>query len=335
MVRERIIIDTDPGVDDAIAIWLALASPELDVLGITAVAGNVPLEATLANACKVVGLTGRTDVPIFAGASRPLIREQVFGKYAHIGAFSPEWVPDSTLLPEQEHAVDFLVRTTRQAAADNNPITLCSIGPMTNVALALRFHPDVARGIKQIVSMSCAFTALGNRVPWADFNVYADPHAADIVFSSGVPLVIMPLDMTFQALIQAEQVDEIERSGGEPGKAMAALLRTFDRNEVARFGREGGPIHDATVISWLLKPELFQSASARVGVEVTGKTAGYVFADFYHKLDEPDNALVMREIDEQGFLGLIADRLRRYGSETIMGSEAITSPEALNGSEER
>ncbi|KHN54454.1 nucleoside hydrolase [Pectobacterium fontis] len=314
MSQERIIIDTDPGVDDAIAIWLALASPELEVLGITTVAGNVPLEATLANACKVVGLTGRTDVPVFAGASRPLIREQVFGKYAHIGAFSPEWVPETTFQPQQEHAVNFLVHMTRQAAADNNPLTLCSIGPMTNLALALRFHPDVARGIKQIVSMSCAFSALGNRMPWADFNVYADPHAAEIVFSSGVPVVIMPLDMTFQALIQTEQVDEIERSGGAPGKAMAALLRTFDRNEVARFGREGGPIHDATVIAWLLKPELFQSEYAHVGVELTGKTAGYVFADFFHKLDEPENAQVMREIDESGFLALLAERLCYYGT---------------------
>ncbi|MEH2922014.1 nucleoside hydrolase [Samsonia erythrinae] len=320
MVQERIIIDTDPGVDDAIALWLALASPELDILGITAVAGNVPLEATLANACKIVGLTGRDDVPIFAGAARPLIRDQVFGKYAHIGAFSPDWVPDSALLPEQEHAVDFLVRMTRQAAAEDHPITICALGPMTNLALALRFHPDVARGIKQIVSMSCAFTALGNRVPWADFNVYADPHAAEIVFSSGVPVVIMPLDMTFQALIQKEQVDDIERHGGAPGKAMAALLRTFDRNEVKRFGRDGGPIHDATVIAWLLKPELFHSASARVGVQVTGQTAGYTFADFYHKLNEPDNALVMRDIDEQGFLALLAERLRRYDMEARNGS---------------
>ncbi|MFP9227755.1 nucleoside hydrolase [Pectobacterium cacticida] len=322
MARERIIIDTDPGVDDAIAIWLALASPELNVLGITTVAGNVPLEATLQNACNVVGVTGRTDVPIFAGAAHPLIREQVFGKYAHIGAFSDDCVPASSLTPEQEHAVDFLVRMTRQAAADNNPITLCSIGPMTNLALALCFHPDVARGIKQIVSISGAFTALGNRVPWADFNVYADPHAAEIVFSSGVPIVVMPLDVTFQALIQQEQIDDIERSGGAPGKAMAALLRRFDRSEVARFGREGGPIHDAAVIAWLLKPELFAAKCAHIGATVGGKTAGYVFADFYHKLGKPDNARVMRNIDETGFLGLIADRLRRYDAATSTDSEA-------------
>ncbi|MCL2893698.1 nucleoside hydrolase [Brenneria tiliae] len=315
MDRQRIIIDTDPGVDDAIAIWLALAAPELDVLGITAVAGNVPLEDTLVNACKVVGLAGRSDVPVYAGAPGPLVREQVYGKYAHIGAFSDDLVPQTTLLPQREHAVDFLVRTARQAAAENSPITVCALGPMTNLALALRHHPDVARGVKQIVSMSGAFSALGNRVPWADFNVYADPHAAEIVFSSGVPVVIMPLDMTFQALIQRHQVDDLARRGGAPGVALAALLGRFDRNEVARFGREGGPIHDATVVAWLLKPQLFSGVSTTVGVEVSGRTAGYVFADFYHKLGQPANALVMRDIDEQGFLSLLADYLSRYGSE--------------------
>ncbi|MCG8157820.1 nucleoside hydrolase [Brenneria goodwinii] len=314
MVKERIIIDTDPGVDDAIAIWLALAAPELDVLGITVVAGNVPLEDTLANACKVVGLTGRTDVPVYAGSPGPLVREQVYGKYAHIGAFSRELVPDSSFRPEQGHAVDFLVRTARQAAAANNPITLCALGPLTNLALALRHHPDVARGIKRIVTMSCAFSALGNRVPWADFNVYADPHAAAIVFSSGVPVVIMPLDMTFQVLIQKQQIDDLERRAGAPGAALAALLRRFDRNEVVRFGREGGPIHDATVVAWLLNPALFSGVSARVDVEVAGRTAGYVFADFYNKLGQPANALVMRDADEQGVLTLLADYLNRYGS---------------------
>ncbi|MEE3651609.1 MULTISPECIES: nucleoside hydrolase [unclassified Brenneria] len=315
MVPQRIIIDTDPGVDDAIAIWLALAAPELEVLGITAVAGNVPLASALANACKVVGLTGRNDVPVYAGAHGPLVRSQVYGKYAHIGAFSPDLVPDTSFLPQREHAVDFLVRTARRAAAENNPITICALGPMTNLALALRHHPDVGRGIRRIVTMSGAFSALGNRVPWADFNVYADPHAAAIVFSAGVPVTIMPLDMTFQALIRPVQIDEIERRSGAPGKALAALLRTFDRSEVARFGRDGGPIHDATVVAWLLKPALFTGVSAAVGVQVTGQTAGYVFADFYHKLGQPENALVMRDIDEQGFLSLLADYLSRYGSE--------------------
>jgi purine nucleosidase len=312
MPRQRIIIDTDPGVDDAIAIWLALASPEIDVMGISVVAGNVPLEATVRNACKIVALSGR-DVPVFAGAAGPLFRNQVYGKYAHIGAFSDDLVPAATLQPQAEHAVDFLVRTLRQAAQDNDPITVCAIGPMTNLALALVQHPDVARGIRQIVTMSCAFTALGHRVPWAEFNIYADPHAAETVFTAGIPLFIMPLDMTFQALIGNEQTSGLRQHAGKPGKAIEALLQAFDRSDKARFGRDGGPVHDATTVAWLLQPELFRGTAATVGVQVTGKTAGYTYADFYGKLAQPTNATVMQQIDEAGFFALLERTLSVYG----------------------
>lgn len=314
-MSQRIIIDTDPGVDDAIALWLALASPELDVLGITVVAGNVALKDTVRNACKIVALSGKTDTPVFAGAPGPLVREQVYGKYAHIGAFSDELVPDSELRPQKEHAVDFLVRTLRQAAQDNDPVTVCAIGPMTNLALALGMHPDVARGIRHIVTMSCAFTALGHRVPWAEFNVYADPHAAEKVFNSGVPLVIMPLDMTFQALIGADDIEAIRQDGGLPGASVAALLGAFDRSDLSRFGREGGPVHDATTIAWLLQPGLFSGQNARVGVAVSDKTAGYTYADFWHKLATPPNAMVMQNVDEYGFFSLLRRVFSRYGAQ--------------------
>ncbi len=313
MSPQRLIIDTDPGVDDAIALWLALASPELELLGVTVVAGNVPLQATLQNACKIVGLSGRTDVPVFAGAPGPLVREQVYGKYAHIGAFSDALVPAGALQPQEEHAVDFLVRTLRQAAEDNDPVTLCVIGPMTNIALALGMHPDVVRGIRQIVTMSCAFTALGHRVPWAEFNVYADPHAAEKVFTSGVPLIIMPLDMTFQALICPPDIDYLRQQGGAPGTAIADLLAAFDRTDITRFGRDGGPVHDATTVAWLLQPDLFSGVAASVGVEVCGKTAGYTYADFYRKLDVESNATVMQTVNERGFFALLKQRISRYG----------------------
>lgn len=313
-MTQRIIIDTDPGVDDAIALWLALASPELDVLGVTVVAGNVALKDTVQNACKIVALSGKTATPVFAGAPGPLVREQVYGKYAHIGAFRNELVPDCELQPQAEHAVDFLVRTLRKAAGDNDPVTLCVIGPMTNIALALGMHPDVAHGIKQIVTMSCAFTALGHRVPWAEFNVYADPHAAEKVFNSGVPLVIMPLDMTFQALIGNDDIDALKQDGGLPGQAIAALLGAFDRSDLRRFGRDGGPVHDATVIAWLLQPGLFSGVSARVDVEISGKTAGYTYADFWQKLSTPPNALVMQTVDEYGFFSLLRRVISRYGT---------------------
>ncbi len=313
MSPHRIIIDTDPGVDDAIAILLALASPEVELLGISVVAGNVPLEATLANACKIISLSGCVDVPVYAGAHGPLVREQVYGKYAHIGAFSDALVPPANVRPQEEHAVDFLVRVTRQAAADTDPITICAIGPLTNLALALVQHPDVARGIRQIVSMGGAFTALGHRTPWAEYNIYADPHAAQIVYSSGVPVVVMPLDMTFQALITEKNIAAIGENAGAAGAAIAGLLRTFDRSDMQRFGRPGGPVHDATTIAWLLEPDIFEGRAASVGVQVSGKTAGYTYADFYGKTGLPMNATVMNGIDEARFLEMLEERLSIYG----------------------
>lgn len=316
MKPHKVIIDADPGVDDAAAILMALASPEIEVLGLSIVAGNVPLRDTVTNACKLVGLSGRRDVPVYAGASGPLVREQVYGKYARIGAFDDTLVKAGDIVAAEENAVRFIVRTARAAAAAGEPVTICSIGPMTNVALALIQHPDVARGIRRIVSMGGAFTALGHRTPWAEFNVYADPHAAEIVFQSGVPIVLMPLDMTFQALFTAKHFERF-RAGGEAGDALFNLFSTFDRSDVKRFGRPGGPIHDATTIAWLIRPELFTSREAFVGVEVTGLTMGYTYADFYKKMDRAANTTVVTDVDEAGFIELLIERIARHGGAAL------------------
>lgn len=316
MKAHKIIIDTDPGVDDAGAILLALASPEVDVLGICAVGGNVPLAATMINAAKIIGLSGRTDVPLFAGAPGPLVRDQIFGKYATIGAFSDDLVPPSAIRAQTENAVDFLVRTTRQAAADNDPITICAIGPLTNIALALVQHPDVAKGIRQIVSMGATFTSFGHRTPWAEFNIYADPHAAEIVYASGLSVVIMPLDMTCQALFTKQHIQYMHDAGGPAGLALANLLSAFDRSDVAKYGRPGGPIHDATTIAWLIKPELFKGRNAAAGVQVCGTTAGYTYADYDGKTARAATATIMDSIDEAGFIELFLQRLSTYGQTT-------------------
>jgi purine nucleosidase len=316
MSIHKVIIDADPGVDDAAAILMALSSPEIEVLGLSIVAGNVSLEHTVANACKLVGLSGRCNVPVYAGASGPVVREQVFGKYARIGSFDDRLVKAGDIVPSKESAIQFIVRSARAAAAAGEQITICAIGPLTNVALALIQHPDVARGIRQIVSMGGAFTALGHRTPWAEFNIYADPHAADIVFQSGVPIVLMPLDMTFQALFTAEHFERF-RAGGAAGAALYNLFTTFDRSDEKRFGRPGGPIHDATTIAWLIRPELFTSREAFVGVQVTGLTMGYTYADFYKKMDRPANATVVTEVDETGFIELLIERIARHGGEAL------------------
>jgi len=312
MTREKIIIDADPGVDDAAAILMALASPEVDVLGLSIVAGNVALRDTVLNACKIVGLSGRRDVSVYAGAAGPLVRDQVYGKYARIGAFDDALVRAGDIGPSEEHAVHFIVRSAREAAKAGEKITICAIGPMTNIALALVQHPDVASGIRQIVSMGGAFTALGHRTPWAEFNIYADPHAAEIVYRSSVPIIIMPLDMTFQALFTSEHFERF-RAGGEAGNALFNLFSTFDRSDVGRFGRPGGPIHDATTIAWLIRPQLFSGREAFVGVQVTGLTMGYTYADFYGKMDRAPNATVITDVDEDGFIALLIERIARFG----------------------
>ncbi|WP_313604160.1 nucleoside hydrolase [Rhizobium sp.] len=316
MSIHKVIIDADPGVDDAAAILMALASPEIEVLGLSIVAGNVSLEHTVTNACKLIGVSGRRDVPVHAGASGPLVREQVYGKYARIGSFDDKLVKAGDIVPSDENAVQFITRSARAAVAAGEQITICAIGPLTNVALALIQHPDVARGICQIVSMGGAFTALGHRTPWAEFNIYADPHAAEIVFQSGVPIVLMPLDMTFQALFTAEHFEKF-RAGGEAGAALYNLFSTFDRSDEKRFGRPGGPIHDATTIAWLIRPELFTSREAFVGVQVTGLTMGYTYADFYKKMDRPANATVVTDVDEAGFIALLIERIARHGGEAL------------------
>lgn len=312
MSVHKVIIDTDPGMDDAAAILMALASPEIDVLGLSIVAGNVSLRDSVTNACKLVALSGWPDVPVYAGAGGPLVREQVYGKYAHIGAFDDTLVKAGSVVPAAEHAVQFIVRSARAAAAAAEQITICAMGPLTNVALALIQHPDVARGIRQIVSMGGAFTALGHRTPWAEFNIYADPHAAEIVFRSGVPIVLLPLDMTFQALFTAEHIGRF-RAGGDAGAALFNLFSSFDRSDEKRFGRPGGPIHDATTIAWLIRPELFTGREAFVGVQVTGLTMGYTYADFYKKMDRAANALVVTDVDETGFIELLIERIARHG----------------------
>jgi purine nucleosidase len=172
--------------------------------------------------------------------------------------------------------------------------------------------------------MGGAFTALGHRTPWAEFNIYADPHAAEIVYRSGVPMVVMPLDMTFQALFTVEHLQSFRDRGGAAGRALFNLFSTFDRSDGARFGRPGGPIHDATTIAWLIRPDLFKSRKATVGTQVTGLTMGYTYADFYQKMDRVPNANVMTDVDETGFINLLIERISLYAS-------AVPGPKSLGG----
>ena len=309
----RIILDCDPGVDDAVAILLALASPELDILGITLVSGNVALADVCENGRRIVALSGRKDVKLFSGCPKPLVRQQLFGKYAEIGAFSDAIVPREKAAIETMHAVSFIADAARQAAASGDKITLCCTGPLTNVALAIIQDEEVAAGIARIVMMGGAFRALGNRAPWAEYNILADPHAAEAVFTSGIEVVMLPLDVTFDVLMTGEHLSKLRAQAGAVGEVLAALITSHDRSDVARFGRPGGPMHDPTVIAWLLAPELFKLRPAAVGVECRGDTSGHSYADFYGKGSRAVNARVAQSVDADGFFALLLRRLARYG----------------------
>jgi purine nucleosidase len=311
MTPEKIIIDTDPGQDDAVAILLALASPELEVLGITAVAGNVPLALTQRNARIVCELAGRADMAVYAGCDRPLVRGLVTAEYVHgkTGLDGPQ-LPDPVMPLQAEHGVDFIIRTLRAEAAGS--VTLCPLGPLTNIAMAFRLAPDIVGRVKQVVLMGGAYFEVGNVTPAAEFNIYVDPQAADIVFRSGVPLVVMPLDVTHKALTTRARVQAFRRLGNRAGRMVAEWTDFFERFDKAKYGSEGAPLHDPTVIAWLLNPGLFSGRQINVAIETQSElTMGMTVADWWGVTGRPANALFVGGIDADGFFALLAERIGR------------------------
>lgn len=309
--KRRIIIDTDPGQDDAVAILLALGSPELEVVGITAVAGNVPLKLTEKNARKICELAGRPDIKVYAGAIRPLMRNLVTAEEVHgkTGLNGPE-LPEPKMKLQDEHAVDFIVRTLMEE--ESGTITLCPLGPLTNIALALIREPKIAPRIKEIVLMGGGFFEGGNVTPAAEFNIYVDPHAADVVLRSGVPIVMMPLDVTHKALTSAKRIAAVRALGNRVGEATAQMLEFFERFDEEKYGTDGGPLHDPCVIAYLLKPNLFKGRSCNVTVETASElTMGMTVIDWWGVTKRQKNALVMRDIDSDGFFALLTERLGR------------------------
>ena len=307
----KIVIDTDPGQDDAVAILLALASPELDVLGITAVAGNVPLPLTVKNSLKICELAGRPDTRVFAGAARPLVRPLVTAEHVHgrTGLDGPE-LPVPNMPRQEQYAVNFIVETV--LAPPEGSITLCPLGPLTNIALAMIREPAIVRRIREIVLMGGGYFEQGNVTPSAEFNIYVDPHAADVVFRSGVPLVMMPLDVTHKTLTTRRRVEAFRDIGTRVGTATAELLDFFDRYDTQKYGSDGGPLHDPCVIAYLLRPNLFSGRHCNVEIETASElTMGATVVDWWGVTDRPKNARVMREIDAEGFFALLTERLAR------------------------
>lgn len=305
----KIIIDTDPGQDDAVAILLALASPELEVLGITAVAGNVPLELTERNARIVCDLAGKPDTWVFAGCDRPLKHTLVTAEYVHgkTGLDGPPlWDPETPL--QDQYGVDFLIDTLRAEAAGT--VTLCPLGPLTNIATAFTKAPDIVDRVQQIVLMGGAYFEVGNVTPAAEFNIYVDPEAAEIVFKSGVDLVVLPLDATHKALTTAKHVQGFRDMGTRVGDHVAAWTDFFERFDKEKYSSPGAPLHDPCVIAYLLQPELFSGRHINVEIETTSAlTRGMTVADWWGVTDRTPNALFIGDVDADGFFQLLTDRL--------------------------
>jgi purine nucleosidase len=308
-MARKIIIDTDPGQDDAVAILLALASPELDVVGITAVAGNVPLALTEKNVRKICELAGRTDIKVFAGAARPLVRPLVTAEYVHgkTGLDGPD-LPEPAMALQTQHGVDFIVEAI--LTNKDGAITLCALGPLTNIALALIREPKIAPKIREIILMGGGFFAGGNVTPVAEFNIYVDPHAAEAVFTSGIPIVMMPLDVTHKALTTRARVARFRAIKTKVGDATADLLDFFERFDEQKYGTDGGPLHDPCVIAYLIKPGLFKGRSCNVTVETTSElTMGMTVVDWWNVTARPANAQIMHEIDADGFFELLTTKI--------------------------
>lgn len=310
-MKRKIIIDCDPGQDDAAALLLALGSPELDVLGVVAVAGNAPLRFTQVNARKVMELAGRPEIPVFAGCERPMVRKLVTAEHVHggTGLDGPD-LPDPTVPLQAQHGVDFLIETL--LASEPGEITLCTLGPLTDIAMALVRAPEIGRRIREIVMMAGTHSELGNITPCADFNTYVDPEAAAVVLTSGLDITMMTMDVTHQVLSTPARLEGFAALGNRCGKALAEMLRFSESFDLKKYGWEGAPLHDPCVIAYLLVPELFGGRRINVTVE-TGSplTLGMTVADWWGVTDRPRNATFLRSVDAKGFYDLLTGRLGR------------------------
>lgn len=311
---KKIIIDCDPGQDDAIALLLAMASPEeLELLGITAVAGNVPLHLTERNARLMCDLGRRGDVPVFAGCSRPMVRDLVTAEKVHgdTGIDGMD-VTDPVRSLQQQHAVDFIIDTLKNA--EEASITLVPTGPLTNIGMAMAKDPSILRGIKQIVLMGGAMREGGNFSPSAEFNILVDPHAAKVVFACGRPITAMGLDVTHQVIATKDRVARIEALGNPAATATVGMLNFFNRHDSAKYGFDGAPLHDPCTVAWLLQPGLFEGKDCNIEIETESPlTIGHTAIDFWGISGREVNATWIHSVDADGFYDLLTDRLARFG----------------------
>ncbi|WP_144839792.1 pyrimidine-specific ribonucleoside hydrolase RihA [Leclercia adecarboxylata] len=306
-----IILDCDPGHDDAIALVLALASPELEVKAVTSSAGNQTPDKTLRNVLRMLTLLKRSDIPVAGGAVKPLMRDLIIADNVHgeTGLDGPA-LPEPDFAPQNCTAVELMAKVLRESP---EPVTLVATGPQTNVALLLNSHPELHAKIARIVIMGGAM-GLGNWTPAAEFNIYVDPEAAEIVFQSGIPVVMAGLDVTHRAQIMADDIERFRAINNPVARTVAELLDFFmEYYKTEKWGFQGAPLHDPCTIAWLLKPEIFTTARRWVGVETQGKyTQGMTVVDYFMLSGNEPNTDIMLDIDRQAFVDLLAERLAFY-----------------------
>lgn len=309
MEKIKIILDCDPGHDDAVAITLAAKSPKIDLLGITVVAGNQTLEKTERNACNVVQCLG-VDVPVYAGCGQPMIRPKMTAGDIHgeTGLDGPVFEPLTKEL-EKEHAVNFIIRTLMESDGD---ITVVTTGPMTNLGMAIRMEPRIVEKIKEIVLMGGAYTN-GNVTPAAEFNIIADADAAYVCFTCGRPITMVGLDVTRQVLCYPEIVDRMEKVGNRASKLFVDLMRHFCKAQKEVFGWEGGPLHDPVTIAYLIDPTVITTKPMHATIDIRStESYGRTNCDFfgYQKLEPTANVAIA--INAAKFWDIVEDGLRLY-----------------------
>lgn len=309
MEKRKIILDCDPGHDDAITILMAAAHPKIDLLGITIVAGNQTLDKTVVNGLNVCQLLG-IDANVYAGMPKPLVREQVVAGNVHgeSGLDGPVFGPLHRQA-EKTNAVNYIIDTLMASEGD---IILVPVGPLTNIALAMRMEPLIIPKIKEIVLMGGAY-GTGNFTPSAEFNIFADPEAAHVVFTSGAPIVMMGLDLTNQTLCTLEIIERMEAVGNVAGKLFGDIMRFTLKSQFECFGLEAGPLHDATCVGYLISPEAFETQEMYVEVDSNrGPCYGRTVCDELNVLEQKANAKVGKKIDTETFWNLVEACIRKY-----------------------
>jgi len=309
---KKIILDCDPGQDDAVALALAMAAKdEIEILGVTTVAGNVPLNLTQRNARIMCEMCHRSDVKVYAGAEKPMTQELVTAEHVHgkSGLDGIEIYEPSHSL-EEKHAIDFIIESC--LAAEHNSLILVPTGPLTNIGLAIDREPGILPKIKEIVLMGGARKEAGNITPSAEFNIYVDPEAAKLVLQCGRPIVMMSLDVTHQVLTTQKRVDTIRNIDSSIGERIAALIEFFERYDEEKYHLDGAPLHDPCTVAYLLKPELFKFKNVNVEIETGGTfTRGTTVVDYWEVTDRIPNVQWAYEVDDEGFFDLLNQYLSK------------------------